>query len=222
MSSPRWPEKSLEDVLAHLPCSRIVYCPKGQTIYGPGQPPTGVYLVIDGKVKVARVSAVGAQFVVGIYQPDELFGESSLLNPAGYPGKAIALESTKLMFWTSSEIQEMLATRPKLALAILQILAQRSVDYSRRISDFSEHVARRLALSLIYLSERLGTPEENGSVRMIALTHQFLAQYVGTSREIITHYMNQFRRRGYLRYSRQGIILHIIPFREWLRQVETK
>ena len=31
---------------------------------------------------------------------------------------------------------------------------------------------------------------------------------MGTSREIVTHYMNQFRRQGYLRYSRKGIILY--------------
>ena len=43
---------------------------------------------------------------------------------------------------------------------------------------------------------------------MIPFTHELLSQYVGTSREIVTHYMNQFRRQGYLRYSRKGILLH--------------
>ena len=55
-------------------------------------------------------------------------------------------------------------------------------------------------------------------VQMIPFTHELLSQYVGTSREIVTHYMNQFRRQGYLRYSRKGIILYRDAFREWLRQ----
>ena len=76
----------------------------------------------------------------------------------------------------------------------------------------------RLARSLIRFSERLGTSEEDGSVRMVPFTHELLSQYVGTSREIVTHYMNQFRRQGYLRYSRKGIILYRDAFREWLRQ----
>jgi len=38
------------------------------------------------------------------------------------------------------------------------------------------------------------------------------------SREIVTHYMNQFRRQGYLKYSRKGIILYREAFRDWLRQ----
>jgi len=41
-----------------------------------------------------------------------------------------------------------------------------------------------------------GIAEEDGSVRMVPFTHQMLAQYVGTSREIVTHYMNQFRRQA--------------------------
>ena len=55
-------------------------------------------------------------------------------------------------------------------------------------------------------------------MRMAPFTHELLSQYVGTSREIVTHYMNQFRRDGYLRYSRKGIILYRDAFKEWLRQ----
>ena len=53
---------------------------------------------------------------------------------------------------------------------------------------------------------------------MVPFTHELLSQYVGTSREMVTHYMNQFRRQGYLRYSRKGIILYKDAFKEWLRQ----
>ena len=55
-------------------------------------------------------------------------------------------------------------------------------------------------------------------LQTIPFTHVLLSQYVGTSREIVTHYMNQFRRQGYLRYSRKGILLHRDALKEWLRQ----
>jgi CRP-like cAMP-binding protein len=48
----------------------------------------------------------------------------------------------------------------------------------------------------------------SGQSRGLSLTHELLAQYVGTSLEIVTHYMTQFRRQGYLRYSRQGITIY--------------
>ena len=55
-------------------------------------------------------------------------------------------------------------------------------------------------------------------MRMAAFTHELLSQYVGTSREIVTHYMNQFRRQGYLQYSRRGIVLYRDAYEQWLRQ----
>ena len=67
-------QKPLEDPLAHLPCSSIVGYRKGQMIYNQDQPSTGIFLVIDGKVKVSKLSDEGHQVVVDIYQSDEFFG----------------------------------------------------------------------------------------------------------------------------------------------------
>jgi CRP/FNR family cyclic AMP-dependent transcriptional regulator len=211
--------KQLEDPLAHLPCSSILEFQKGQTVYSPDQPCTGLFLVIDGKVKVSRLAGDGHQVVVDIYQPDEFFGESALLSLAHRAEQATALENTKLMTWSATEIEDIVMRRPKLAVALLQILVQRTIDFGRRIESFSvDNIARRLARSLIRFSDRLGTQEPDGSIRMAPFTHELLSQYVGTSREIVTHYMNQFRRQGYLKYSRKGIILQRDAFKEWLRQ----
>jgi CRP/FNR family transcriptional regulator, cyclic AMP receptor protein len=211
--------KPLEDPLAHLPCSTIVEYRKGQIIYSQDQPSTTLYLVIDGKVKVSRVADDGHQVVVDIYQSDEFFGESAFLNLPHRCEQATALENTKLMTWTTAEIEDIATKRPRLAVALLQILVQRTVDFTHRIESFSlDNIARRLARSLIRFSERLGVEEQDGSVRMAPFTHELLSQYVGTSREIVTHYMNQFRRQGYLRYSRKGIVLYRDAFKDWLRQ----
>jgi len=213
------PHKPLEDPLAHLPCSSIVEYRKGQLIYNQDQPSTSIYLVIDGKVKVSRLADDGHQVVVDIYQPDEFFGESAFLNLSHRSEQATALENTKLMAWSTSEIDDIIMRRPRLAVALLQILAQRTMDFTHRIESFSvDNIARRLARTLIRFSERLGTQEEDGSVRMVPFTHELLSQYVGTSREIVTHYMNQFRRQGYLRYSRKGIVLYRDAMKDWLRQ----
>src|ERR1700678_2979656 len=187
----------LEDPLAHLPCSTILEYRKGQTIYSQDQPSTSIYLVIDGKVKVCRLAEDGRQVVVDIYQPDEFFGESAFVGESQRSEVAVALESTKLMIWTINEIEDIATRRPKLAIALLQLLVQRSMDFGSRIESFSvDNIARRLARALIRFSERLGQETEDGSVQMIPFTHELLSQYVGTSREIVTHYMNKFRRQG--------------------------
>jgi CRP/FNR family transcriptional regulator len=213
------PQKSLEDPLAHLPCSSIVEYRKGQTIYNQDQPSTSLYLVIEGKVKVARLADDGHQVVVDIYQPDEFFGESAFLSLPQRSEQATALEDAKLMAWGTQEIEEIVMRRPRLAVALLQIQVQRTLDLTQRIESFSaDNIARRLARSLIRFSDRLGTVEADGSVHMNAFTHELLSQYVGTSREIVTHYMNQFRRMGYLQYSRRGIVMYRDAFQQWLRQ----
>ena len=215
----RIPPKHLEDPLAHLPRSVIVECRKDQIIYNQDQPATNLYLVIDGKVKISRTTGDGRQVMIDIYQRDEFFGESALLNVPHCAEQATALEGTKVMTWTASAIDEIVKRRPRLAVALMQILVQRTINFTERLESFStDNIQRRLARSLVRFSERFGTPEEDGSVGMMAFTHELLAQYVGTSREIVTQYMTRFRREGYLQYSRKGIILQPETLREWLRQ----
>jgi CRP/FNR family transcriptional regulator, cyclic AMP receptor protein len=212
-------QRSLEDPLAHLPCSTIQEYKKSQVIYDQDQPSSSIYLVIGGKVKVCRIAEDGRQVVVDIYQADEFFGESAFLGNVNRAEIAVALEGTKVMTWTTAEIEDISLKRPKLAIAMMQLLVQRSVDFAQRIESFSvDNIARRLSRTLIRFSERLGSRSEDGSIQMIPFTHELLSQYVGTSREIVTHYMNQFRRQGYLRYSRKGILLYKDAMKEWLRE----
>src|ERR1022692_2172260 len=147
-------QKALEDPLAHLPCSSIVEFKKGQMVYNQDQPSTSIFLIIEGKVKVSRLADDGHQVVVDIYQPDEFFGESALLNLPHRCEQATAMENTKIMAWTTAEIEDIIVKRPRLAVALLQILVQRTIDFTHRIESFSvDNIARRLARSLIRFSD---------------------------------------------------------------------
>jgi len=203
------PHIALKDPLAFLPHSSITeHKRRGQVIYDQGQPSTKIHLVIDGRVKVARMAYDGRPTVVDIYRTDELFGESALLGLPLRSEQATALEDTWLTSWTAAEIEEIVLKRPMLAIALMQTLVQRTLEYGHRIESLAvDNTSRRLARTLTRLSARLGTPEPDGSCRMVGITQDLLAQYVGTSREVVTHFMNEFRSQGYLRYSRKGIIL---------------
>lgn len=211
--------EALEDPLAYLPCSTIVEYSRGQLIYGRSQLSNSIYLVIDGKVKVCRTADDGRQVVVDIYQPDEFFGECGFLGEKHRLEEAVALDATKVMTWTTSEIEDLVVRRPRLGIALVQLLVHRSMDFGTRIESFSiDNIGRRLVRSLVRFSERLGREAADGSVDMMPFTHELLSQYVGTSREIVTHYMNQLRRQGYLKYSRKGITLNREALREWLKR----
>lgn len=199
----------IEDVLEHLPISCTTEYRKGRMIYGPNNPSTSMYLVVTGKVGISQIAEDGKEVLLDIVRPDELFGESAFLDVSRPSEQATPLENAKLMTWAISDMEDLVTKRPRLAVALLQNLAQRNAELTRRIESFSiDTIERRLARSLLRFSERLGTPEEDGAVRMMPFTHLLLSRYVGTSRELISHYMNQFRKKGFVSYSRQGILLY--------------
>jgi len=214
-TAPRAP-KELEDLLAQLPCSSIVAFAKDDVIYHPQKPATSLYLIIGGRVKLSRITNAG-RVLIDIYHAEEFFGEACLLQPECHETEAIAVEDSKVMVWPASELGELISKRGKLGIALSQALAQREMELSRRILSFSaDTIECRLARSIIRFSEHLGSPADGGAVSMMPMSHAMLAEYVGTSREIVTHFMNQFRRQGYLLYSRRGIIVYPAPFKQWL------
>jgi CRP/FNR family cyclic AMP-dependent transcriptional regulator len=178
-ATPSKNTRPLEDPLAHLPCSHIFEYRKNQTIYSPDRPSEGIYLIIDGNVKVCRTADDGRQVVVDVYQSDDFFGESALLGASDRNEMAVALERIRVMSWTTPEIEDIATRRPKLAIALLQLLVQRSIAFGSRIESFStDNISRRLARSLVRFSERLGTETEDGSVQIMPFTHELLSQYV--------------------------------------------
>jgi CRP/FNR family transcriptional regulator, cyclic AMP receptor protein len=192
---------------------------KREIIHGANQPATSLYLIIDGAVRVSRLRENGGEVLMDIYQPDEFFGESAFIGPSqNWTELSVAVEDTKVMAWNIDQIERIVLDRhPQLAIGLLQLFSQRSADFGVRIESFSvDNIDRRLARALLRFSRRLGRNTEDGGVQMMPFTHGVLAQYIGTSREIVTQYMNQFRRQGYLSYSRKGILLHRTKIEDWL------
>jgi CRP/FNR family cyclic AMP-dependent transcriptional regulator len=206
---PSSPSTRTEDVLAYLPISATSEYAKGQTIYSPSRLSKNIYLVVSGKVGTSQIVENGHEVLLDIVGPEELFGESAFLNVPHRPERATVIENATLMTWAISDLEDLVVERPRLAIALLQVLAQRNADLVRRVESFStDTIEQRLARSLVRFSERLGTPEEDGTIRMMPLTHEMLSRHVGTSREIVTQYMIKFRRQGHVAYSRQAIRLH--------------
>ena len=188
--------------------SHIRECGAGQVIYGPEYPSTSLYLLVAGKVRISQFAADGTDVLLDIIRPEELFGESAFLDARHVSERATAAETCKVMSWEVSDMERLVGNRPRLAVALLQVFAQRNAQAALRIASFAtDTIEQRLARSLLRFSERLGTVEPDGTERMMPLTHVLLSQYVGTSREIVTHYMTRFRDKGYVQYSRQGIVV---------------
>jgi CRP/FNR family transcriptional regulator, cyclic AMP receptor protein len=203
------------DSLAFLPASPVEEFRRGQRIYAPNEPANRVFFILDGRVKISR-TAGDFSVMMDINQRDEFFGESAL---AGIPLRrdlASALEHTSVLSWTTEQIQELASQRPDFAMALVRILARRSMDFGTRIESFSvDKITRRLTRALIHLAGRFGRQTKTGSVEMTAFSHLLLSEYVGASREIVTQCMIRFREQGLVEYSRSGIVLLPQALKEW-------
>ena len=116
-----------------------------------------IYLVMTGTVGVSQIADDGSEVLLEIVRPDELFGESAFIDDPRRSEQATAIGKAKVMAWAVSYMEDLVLRRPRLAVALLQILAQRNAEFTRRIESFSlDTIERRLARSLIRFSERLG------------------------------------------------------------------
>jgi len=160
----------------------------------------------------------GSLSLTDIHTAEDFFGESGLLGPITIGQTATAIDNTVLMMWTTTEVEGLIERQPKLGTALVQVMVERCLDFKERLQSFAlEKTPGRVARSLMRFAARVGVTQEDGSVRIPPLTHQAIAEYVGTSREIVTSQMNLLRQRGYLTYSRKGINIRVDALREYLQ-----
>jgi len=208
-----------EDPLTYLPRKPVQEFAKGRVIYDAQNPSSDLYVVILGRVKIGNTSDDGAQTVGRIVRAEGLFGESSLIGPINRGETAVALDNVTLMSWNRAEIEQQIEREPRLGIALSQHLVRECIELQDRIESMAVHkTPERVMLALLQLAQDLGTQLPDGSTRVASLTHHTIAEFVGTSREIVTFQMNRLRRLGLIRYSRKFIDIYVPAIRENLRQ----
>ena len=208
-----------EDPLTYLPRKAVIELAKGRTIYDERHPSEHLYVVILGRVKISNAAERGFQTIGRIVCTDGLFGESCLIGTSPRAEAAVTLDNVTLMNWTRSEVEQQIEREPRLGIALSQHMVKECISLQDRIESMAVHkTPERVMLALIQLAADLGTPMADGSMRVASLTHRTIAEYVGTSREIVTFQMNRVRRMGMLRYSRKFIDIYARAMRETLRQ----
>jgi CRP/FNR family transcriptional regulator, cyclic AMP receptor protein len=206
------------DLLSLLPRKPLQSFVRGQSIYSRHQPTDSTYIVITGSVKVTY-SSEGGDAVARMVRADGMFGESCLIGARPAGEAAMALDHTTLMAWSCTEIEQQIEREPRLGLHLSQYLIRQSLELQDRIEcSASYKTPDRVMLAIAQLAKDLGTRLSDGSLRMPPLTHHTIAEYVGTSREIVTFQMNRLRRLGMLTYSRKKIEVSVQALYDELHQ----
>ena len=209
----------LEDPLAYLPHRPIREIQRDAAIYGEADQANGLYLLLRGRVALARCALRETEVVLDVLGKDQLFGLGGLLYLDRRIERAIALEPCTVMYWSSDDIVQQIEREPRLGVALIQAVTVRMSDDLSRIQALSgQTTPERLALTLMLFSERFGKNGHDGSAELPHLTHKLLSDCIGTSREVVTAQMNRLRRKGYLTYSRRGTLLNLGSLKDALRK----
>lgn len=210
---------NFEDPLMYLPRRPIEEYAKGTIIYDAEHPPVSLYVLILGRVKVSHTANDGCETVGRIVRAEGIFGESCLVGALNGNETATALDKVALMSWRREEIEQQVEREARLGMALFQYLVRQCLELQDRIENMAvQAVPDRVTLGLLQLATDLGTAMPDGATRLSSLTHNTIAEFVGTSRELVTSQMNRLRRLRLIQYSRRHIDVYVEALRDNLKQ----
>ena len=202
-------------------CSERAY-PKGATIYSEGDPSDAVYILKEGLVKIISFSEKGAETILHILKPDEIFG-ALLLAEQTRPFTAVALEDAVVTIIPRERFLELLSLVPTVALNLIKLLSHRLKKVSRELAEFSHSWSyHRLAKVLLELCEEHGDEVPAGTLITLHLTHEDLANLIGTTRETVTTQVNKFERMGLLKRQDRQFIVNRARLTEFIHSEEMR
>ena len=191
-------EGDLEELATHLIERRF---PKNATVVEEGLPGDYMYVIREGRVKVPQASEDGREKLLNFLEAGAVFGDMALLGDETRSASVKTLEDSLLLALSRRDFIDLLRQSPDLALAVIEELANRLRETNEQARSLSFQGVEERTRNLF---ERIARSEDaTGGRRMTpALTHQQIADMVGTSRETVTRAIKQLKESGWL--SQEG------------------
>ncbi|MHA7836719.1 MAG: Crp/Fnr family transcriptional regulator [bacterium] len=187
-------EGDLEELATHLIERRF---PKNATVVEEGLPGDYMYVIREGRVKVTKASEDGREKIMNFLEAGAFFGDMALLGNETRSASVKTLEESLLLALSRRDFIDLLRQSPDLSLAVIEELANRLRETNEQARSLSFQGVEERTRSLF---ERIARSDGRvGGVRMTpALTHQQIADMVGTSRETVTRAIKQLKESGWL------------------------
>jgi CRP/FNR family transcriptional regulator, cyclic AMP receptor protein len=179
---------------------------ESQTIFSQGDRADAVFFVHSGKIKVAVLSQQGKQAVVALLGPGEFFGEGCLAGQPLRMATATAMTDSSIVVLPKPAMLRALHNDPEFAETFTTYLLIRNIRMEEDLVDqLFNSSEKRLARLLLLLANfgKEGRPEPV----VPKISQETLAEMVGTTRSRISHFMNKFRKLGFVAYN-GGLEVH--------------
>jgi CRP/FNR family transcriptional regulator, cyclic AMP receptor protein len=184
----------------------VLQLQKDTPVFSQGSEADAIYFIQTGKVKVTVLSAQGKEAVLAMLGPRDFFGEGCLVGQSLRINTATTTESSTLFRVQKKAMLQALHVQSDLSEKFTAALLARNINLEEDLCDqLFNHSEKRLARVLLKLS-RLGQHADMPDAKMPRLTHETLAEMVGTTRSRITFFMNKFKKLGLIEYTGAGDI----------------
>lgn len=181
---------------------------KSEFVFRAGDATHHVYLLLRGRVKIYQPSTVGKEVILWFCFGGELFGLAEAARGGERVVSAQACDDAEILCIRQEQFTTFLSEHPRTALRIVQVLSCRlRVLGDVVINLISDDVHTRVLKMLLQLGSRCGTPEAQGLRLNISLTHQEIADMIGTTRQTVTTTLGQLERKGMIRIEHHVIYI---------------
>lgn len=190
-------DRDLERLAAR--CTEL-HADRGEVIVQEGAPCAGLSFVMQGRVKVFRVSAGGREQILRIIGPGETFNDVPAFDGGPNPASVQAMDDALVGTIPAEELERLLEEHPQIARRMLALFAGRLRGFVELVSELSLHsVESRVARLLLVSSEHAP------SAAPLRINQQDMAAMVGTTREVAARALRILEERGAIRRN-DGLI----------------
>ncbi len=189
-------------------CAQSRTFKRGELVYLPSDQSHSVFLLSSGRIKLYHITGDGKQAVLALIDPGELFGELAVLDTGAREEFAEAMERSVVIHIPGQEIQRLMESHADVSLGVTKLMGLRRQRLERRLKSLLFRSNReRLVYLLLELAEKYGQSTDDGTLIGIKLSHQELANIIGSTRETVTVLLGELQAEGLLEIRRRRIVL---------------
>lgn len=179
---------------------------KNETIHNEGDRVTGIYFIINGKVKTVKLTEDGRELITGLYKTDDYLDINIIFTEDTYTDTAVALEATELGFLPIVKLDKLLGNYPDIGAKFVKLLAGNVKEKEARLLQIAySSVRKRIAEAVVNLIK-----EHSADGKSIKISRDDLAALSGTAPETVSRTLTDFREEGLI--DKTGSTLHILNF----------
>jgi CRP/FNR family cyclic AMP-dependent transcriptional regulator len=206
------------DLQALQAMSSLATYPKGSILFVEGQESRGVFILCNGRVKLSAGSADGKSMIMRIAASGEIIGLPGTISGKPYELTAEALEPLQANFIRRESFFGFLREHGDAALRVAQILSD--IYYATcqevRYLGLSGSAAEKLARFLLDWNANHGGDSDSSLRSVLTLTHEEIAEMLGTSRETISRLFADFKRQQLVEVRGSTLVISDKPGLEQL------